>query len=102
MWTRWEERPLEKTVVDLVLAWTSEEMDAALKAETNARLEMQGAAAADLEQGNPPHGPEEWRATVKGQLIDLQKQLQGGQRPSLQAISLGIRKALGAVKASAG
>lgn len=116
VWVRWEKRPLASSVVQLLLAWTPQEIAAALDSEASARRQILSQCAA-LETGSSGEGaasssnalaaaandndndddddggadaPEPelaWKAHWKEALLELQQQVRDGRRPSLRQIS---------------
>ena len=104
-WVRWEKRPLARSVAQLLLAWTPQEIDAALDAEARARRDLtaleagcvaaassSAAAANNADADADAPASSAWKAHWKEALLELQEQVRGGRRPSLLEISAALAK----------
>lgn len=89
-WVPWERRPLQKSVCELILSWTAEQIDAALDAGPRASAQWAAMSASNAEglrvRGIADQGAA-WTAAQKQKTIALQERLRGGERPSLLEVA---------------
>ena len=83
-WVRWEHRPLDESVAELIISWTNEQIDAALNAWQRG---VRDTAKLEGEVVRNAWPTPEWMAEWKEKTVDLQEKVTNGARPSLIEIA---------------